>query len=118
MLYHVRVEPLRKDVTRKEVEDIFRDFGTVYRVVIRRPPNFPRYNRISKKRDIYDPCYAIVSFTDSHARRVAILNIDNTMKHPITKQYYAIAEIVLMGQMQVRRSIRVREHYFPFDNRA
>lgn len=79
MLYHIRVQPLRKDATRKEVEDLFRDFGDIYRVVIHRAPKYPRYNKISKKKDIFDPCYAVVSYTDRFPCRLAMLNLDNTM---------------------------------------
>ncbi|KAH7719282.1 hypothetical protein AAVH_13254 [Aphelenchoides avenae] len=110
VLYYVRVEPLRRDVKAKEVEDVLRDFGTIHSVRIHRASPYPRYNRISKKRDIFDDTYATVAFTDSHARRVAILNIDNTLKHPVTKQFYAMVESAKMGAMEVRRAIRVREY--------
>lgn len=79
MLYYVRVEPLRRDVRAKGVQDLLRDFGTIYRVVIHRAPVVPRYNRITRKKDIFDPTYAIVSFTDRHACWVAIANLDNTL---------------------------------------
>lgn len=79
MLYYVRVEPLRRDVKRANVEDLLRDFGTIFRVVIHRAPLMPRYNRITRKKDIFESSYAIVSFTDSRASRMAILNLDNTL---------------------------------------
>ncbi|KAH7719187.1 hypothetical protein AAVH_13345 [Aphelenchoides avenae] len=101
VLYHVRVELLRRDVKAKEVEDLLRDFGTIYRVRIHRASPYPRYNRISKKKDIFDPTYAAVSFIDRHACRVAIANMDNTIHHSITQKDHAIAEVVHMGQMQV-----------------
>lgn len=78
MLYEIRVEPLRRDVTRAEIERIFGDFGTIYRVTIHRKENM-HYNKISKKKDIVSACYAIVSFTDSYPARVAIANLDNTL---------------------------------------
>ncbi|KAH7709617.1 hypothetical protein AAVH_23109 [Aphelenchoides avenae] len=111
VLYFVRVGPLRHDVKAKEVEDLLRDFGTIHRVRIHRASPYPRYNRISKKKDIYDSTYATVSFTDRYACRLAIANMDNTIKHPITQKEHVIAEVVRMGQMQVRRAIRVREHF-------
>ncbi|KAH7725015.1 hypothetical protein AAVH_07608 [Aphelenchoides avenae] len=95
MLYAIRVEPLRRDVTRKEVEDLLRDFGTIHRVSIHRASLVPRYNRISKQRDILDPT-----------------------KHPITNQYYAVVENVKMGLMVVHRSLRVRQHVLNYGRRA
>ena len=126
VLYFVRVEPLRRDVSAQEIKDLLRDFGDIYRVHIYRPSPYPRYNRISKKKDFYDSTYAVVSFTDRHACLVAIANMDNTMyaflcqianplhnfsRHPITRNDHTIAEVVHMGQMQVRRAIRLREHF-------
>lgn len=79
MLYYLRVEPLRRDVKAKEVEDLLCNFGTIYRVSVHRASPYPRYNRVSKKKDIFDPAYAVVSFTDRSACRIAILNLHNTM---------------------------------------
>lgn len=79
MLYFVRVEPLRRDVKADEIKDLLRDFGTIYRVVVHRASPFPRYNRISKQKDIFDATYAIVSYTDRHASLMAISNLDNTL---------------------------------------
>ncbi|KAH7699107.1 hypothetical protein AAVH_33789 [Aphelenchoides avenae] len=110
MLYFVRVEPLRRDVKADEIKDLLRDFGTIYRVVVHRASPFPRYNRISKQKDIFDATYAIVSYTDRHASLMAISNLDNTLKHPFTKQFYPIVEVAKMGGMEVRRAIRIREH--------
>ncbi|KAH7694791.1 hypothetical protein AAVH_38159 [Aphelenchoides avenae] len=110
MLYYIRVEPLRRDVKAREVEDVLRDFGTIYRVVIHRASPHPRYNKLSKKKDIFDGTYAVVSFTDRHACFVAKANLHNTIVHPITRQNYAIVPPVKMGQVQVRRSLRIYEH--------
>lgn len=79
MLYFVRVEPLRRDVKAKEVEDLLRDFGTIYRVRIYRASPHPRYNWVSKKKDIFDATYAVVSYTDRHACRMAISNLNGTL---------------------------------------
>lgn len=79
MLYHVRVEPLRRDVKREDVEDLFRDFGDIYRVKIHRGSIYPRYNRITRKRDIFESTYAVVSYTDRAACFIAIRNLHNTM---------------------------------------
>ncbi|KAH7722862.1 hypothetical protein AAVH_09679 [Aphelenchoides avenae] len=110
MLYHLRAEPLRRDVTRKEIEQLMGDFGTIYRVSIHRSPPYPRYNRITRKKDIFDPTYAVISYTDRHACRIAIANLHNTIKHPITSQFHSVVETVKMGQMEVRRSLRLYEH--------
>lgn len=36
-------------------------------------------------------------------------------KHPITQQFYSVVETVKMGQMEIRRSLRIRQHVQNFN---
>ncbi|KAH7730010.1 hypothetical protein AAVH_02498 [Aphelenchoides avenae] len=79
MLYSIRVEPLRTDVKEADLRRLFGDFGDIRSVRIVKAPKKGRFNRITKKRDIIADAYAIVSYTDSRAVRMAIANFDNKL---------------------------------------